>query len=226
MSFLKDLTIEVTRKCNFTCGHCLRGDAQNLDFDIKHLKNFLSTTDVTEIETISFTGGEPFLNPKGMIEIIQLLKKKKISIRGYTIVTNGSIFNLEALGVIANLHELCSENYGSKIIVSNSKWHKEDKNRIAFISWDEILLKHKNKFQALNYSANLTDVRMELEDGNYHIIINEGRGKNIAESNHNHTHDIFTFYGMTYINADGKVIESNCNMSYESQESFTKDDAA
>jgi organic radical activating enzyme len=215
--FIKDLTIEITRKCNFTCGHCLRGDAQNSDFDIKYLKNFLSVTDVTEIETISFTGGEPFLNPKGIIEVIELLKKNKILIRGYTIVTNGSIFSLETLDSIAQLHDFCTENYKSRVIVSNSKWHKEDKNHTGFIEWDEILLKHKDSIQSLKYGKSLADVRMELEDGNYHIIISEGRGENIAESNPNHTHDIFIFSGMIYINANGKIIENNCNMSYESQ---------
>ena len=35
--YVEYLMIEVTRKCNFTCGHCLRGDAQSKDFDVNHL---------------------------------------------------------------------------------------------------------------------------------------------------------------------------------------------
>lgn len=158
-----------------------------------------------------------------MIEVIEFLKKKKIAIRGYSIITNGSMFNIEALNVIAQLHDLCTENYNSKIIVSNSKWHIEDKKHVTFAEWDKILLKHKNNLTEVEHSKNLNNVRMELEDGDYHIIINEGRGKNLAESNKNLSHDIFMFSGMVYINADGVVIENNCNMSYESQRNKPKD---
>ena len=29
--YVESLVIEVTRRCNMRCEHCLRGDAQNLD---------------------------------------------------------------------------------------------------------------------------------------------------------------------------------------------------
>jgi len=31
---LEYLVIEVTRRCNLRCDHCLRGDPQNLDLDV------------------------------------------------------------------------------------------------------------------------------------------------------------------------------------------------
>ena len=54
---LNGLYLEVTRRCNMDCDHCMRGDAQNKDLDIQTLRPFFQT--IETIETIGFTGGEP-----------------------------------------------------------------------------------------------------------------------------------------------------------------------
>lgn len=48
-----DFAIEVTRRCNMCCDHCLRGMAQNLDI-------------IVLPDHVFFTGGEPFLNVKAI----------------------------------------------------------------------------------------------------------------------------------------------------------------
>ena len=57
---LDNIAIEVTRKCNMGCEHCLRGNAQNMDIDFGYIDSFLN--DVSSIGTITFSGGEPALN--------------------------------------------------------------------------------------------------------------------------------------------------------------------
>ena len=58
----KDLFIEVTRRCNMSCKHCLRGDAQNLDIKLESIDLFLSKLKNKCFKRILFTGGEPSLN--------------------------------------------------------------------------------------------------------------------------------------------------------------------
>jgi len=42
---VSNLMIEVTRRCNMCCDHCLRGDAQDLDLDIHLAKECLAYND-------------------------------------------------------------------------------------------------------------------------------------------------------------------------------------
>lgn len=40
-----NLVLEVTRRCNIRCGHCLRGDVLNLDMPNELIERLLSMTD-------------------------------------------------------------------------------------------------------------------------------------------------------------------------------------
>lgn len=41
--YVNYLAIEVTRRCNMKCNHCLRGDAQNLDISTAVLSGIASS---------------------------------------------------------------------------------------------------------------------------------------------------------------------------------------
>lgn len=65
------LIIEVTRRCNMECGHCLRGDAQNADILLSAIDGVLDQTEA--IGRLIITGGEPTLN----LEAIQYIANEK-----------------------------------------------------------------------------------------------------------------------------------------------------
>ena len=54
---VNNLIIEITRKCNMNCEHCLRGNSQNIDVNFEHVEKLFSQIDY--ISTLSFGGGEP-----------------------------------------------------------------------------------------------------------------------------------------------------------------------
>lgn len=57
--YVNYLAIEVTRRCNMKCEHCLRGDAQNLDISTAVLSGIAKHIHPA---SVIFTGGEPSLN--------------------------------------------------------------------------------------------------------------------------------------------------------------------
>lgn len=61
---IKSLELEMTRRCNQNCVHCLRGCSQNFDMTPEILKNIFTNGDyqITKIYELFVTGGEPFLN--------------------------------------------------------------------------------------------------------------------------------------------------------------------
>lgn len=57
---IQNLVLEVTRRCNMACEHCLRGDAQNMDMSKEIIDEVLKSCN--GINSVTFAGGEPSLN--------------------------------------------------------------------------------------------------------------------------------------------------------------------
>lgn len=43
ISDANNVVIEITRRCNMCCAHCLRGDAENVDIQEKYINAFLDS---------------------------------------------------------------------------------------------------------------------------------------------------------------------------------------
>ena len=72
MENISNLVVEVTRRCNMSCDHCLRGCGQNMDLQDKHIETLTSQLENGYISNITFSGGEPSLNVKA-IESFQVI---------------------------------------------------------------------------------------------------------------------------------------------------------
>lgn len=92
------LDIELTRRCNMACAHCMRGDAQNIDIDRKHIDAILEQTQL--IGKLFFTGGEPFLALDTMEYIADQLCKRGIPLLNFEVITNGSILDSKVINII------------------------------------------------------------------------------------------------------------------------------
>jgi len=92
------LILEVTRRCNMCCEHCLRGDAENIDMQKETIDKILDLVD--EIQSVVFSGGEPSLN----LPLIQYFfdrAEQKGKFPGYFwLATNGKE-NQEELAMLA-----------------------------------------------------------------------------------------------------------------------------
>ncbi|WP_221412229.1 radical SAM protein [Dysgonomonas sp. 25] len=82
------MSIEITRRCNMSCRHCMRGAAQNIDIKPEYIINILRY--VKEIGYLNLTGGEPSMNIETIKFILLQLKRRKIPVREFQIITNGS----------------------------------------------------------------------------------------------------------------------------------------
>ena len=158
--------IEVTRRCNMRCSHCLRGESRKEDLDISLLDEFLNT--VASIGCIIFGGGEPSLVPNIMMDILRLIKKKSIPVYRFYIVTNGKKVSKAFLNAIMQWYEYveddCYDDMSSMLALSQDKFHENipEKNKkklrmFSFFSEDE----HNTNFdkipvQNLGRARNLT----------------------------------------------------------------------
>ncbi len=122
----ENLAVEVTRRCNMKCAHCMRGEAQNIDLDLEKFDKFLEN--VSHIDTITFTGGEPTLNLPAIRHILEVCKERKISVYNFYLVTNGKKIENDFLILMIEWYAYCYDCGGDPeytgLALSQDEYHE------------------------------------------------------------------------------------------------------
>lgn len=114
---IASLVIELTRRCNQACIHCMRGDAQNVDITKEMIDNLFKNDDheIVKIHSLIFTGGEPFLNKEIYIYIINYIISNKIEVEFFSMYTNGLVYDEEIMTTLADFEKYCFTSVICKI---------------------------------------------------------------------------------------------------------------
>lgn len=216
---LDRLVVEVTRRCNMKCGHCLRGEPENKTMSETHIYDFLSQMNRDYISTITFTGGEPTL-PSGMKAIRKFMEawaRFDVNIGNFYIVTNAKVWRPELPKLIQKLYNFCSDNEVSEIDISTDQYHDH-------IEGERLNFKGRldEELYLLTGCDTLVGMRKNIE---FNEIIEEGRGAQYGSGRLEVPRElsIETWSGTPtltegdiYLNCEGNVIHG-CDWSYESQ---------
>ena len=98
----------VTHKCNLSCGHCLRGQAQNASLTPELADKFFSQ--VTKIYQLTLSGGEPTLEVEGLKAVLSSIKKYGVKVGMIHLPTNGTNITDEFIDVMLEFKEYIKEN--------------------------------------------------------------------------------------------------------------------
>lgn len=102
-----NLMIEITRRCNMRCNHCLRGDAEDLDMSQNLVQDLFAG--VKSVDVLTFCGGEPTLAVPQMRWALDECRKNGIDVREVYIVTNGLVVSDEFVQACRDWHSYCIE---------------------------------------------------------------------------------------------------------------------
>lgn len=224
------LNIEITRRCNMGCQHCMRGESENKDIDLSYIDAVLDQADA--IGNMTFTGGEPLLCMDTMEYVAKGLQRRGIILFSLEMNTNGSIYDKKFVEIIKQYREIinisCKQHfvhdpYGpmqetSRICigVSLDKYHtnhdkcedsyqryKEDLNGIA----DVIRIRHGNAPIRVGRATALPD-STDLSCG-YPIAARQ----RVEVLDENHTPICYVFEKFKLIKPDQKIICCNLYLS-------------
>ena len=204
MITLYDLAIEVTRRCNMQCDHCLRGDAQLKDISEKTI-DYILNPDIEYISALVLTGGEPGLAINEINYIIKRLKQMNIGIGFFDISTNGSVDSIEFAKCLMELYTLADEKDMCSVHISNDMFHDLEK---------EPELLRCLKFVGNRYGKELRSDKHLILEGRAAEHWSDGRAVDPIEAvpiEENRIEDLL------YVNYKGNVFAS-CDLSYETQE--------
>lgn len=209
-----DIVLEVGRKCNLQCDHCLRGESENLTMPFEIAKKAIDL--VTGIRTITFSGGEPTLYGKEIAKIIDYIIASGKSVGAFYVASNGTIYSPDLMRALVKLYTYCREKNICSFDISTDRYHKQ--------SYAELY--HKSlMFHPVYDAFSFVTHRGELKED---YVILEGRAKDNCYSdrlpNYNAKFDLATWYEdgeevwdneceMMYVTAKGQV-SPNCDLSY------------
>ena len=129
--YCEQLIFEAGRMCNQVplCPHCLRGGVENKTIDVKLVKKFLRK-EISAIGSVTFTGGEPTLYEKEIIEIINYIIKLEIPCESFYIASNGLIKAPKLMAKLAEFYAYTlrfsyPDEVYSQFELSNDDFHKD-----------------------------------------------------------------------------------------------------
>lgn len=216
---IDSMVIEVTRRCNMTCAHCLRGEPQKKDISDSILDTFFSKVGKGYISNLTITGGEPSLVPDRINAIVDAAERHGTSIGAFYIVTNGKQVSDAFLLAVMRLYCICGDKESCGLQYSNDVYH------------NSITAQNRDKLEVFRFTSPRNTKEYTPRQGEYEI--NEGRAKrnNIGVreekginpeyfelDNYIDTEDESIRSEMTvYLNCKGNIV-CGCDWSYRSQD--------
>lgn len=123
---LDGLCFEVTRKCNQECAYCMRGKAQNIDINYEAIDKLFKNEfyKVTDINYLSFSGGEPLLNVGAIEYIINTIIENDIYVSDISMITNGLIYDESLIKALDRLNKKLGKISYEQISYYPDQFHK------------------------------------------------------------------------------------------------------
>lgn len=208
----KHLLLEVTRKCNMSCRHCMRGDAEDVSMDYTVIDRIFR--DTRYIKHLCLTGGEPSLAPYVIREILYHARRWGCQIGSFFCATNAKMYSPEFADTLTELYFYCTDKDKCALTVTTDQFHE---------GADSEALK---SYQELPYYRSVYEHKQIAP----YFILDEGRAKEnkIGRSEipiKGLIYDVsfhgfnFTCGDTVYINAKGDVL-LNADLSYKNQKEF------
>jgi hypothetical protein len=201
-----DVMFEITRFCNMSCPHCIRGEGQRKRIKKEYIDQTLRN--VKYISTLMVTGGEPALAPDLIDYIREACYHYGVEFGDFWMATNGTITTPKFFNALERIFARCTNNEISALRVSVDGYHNEI-NIYPFREFKE----------RLEYEG----VKIELEEAgaprDEKYLIGEGRAKDNYYTTRCVRHELNLqgdnrLEGTLYINANGYIL-STCDISYE-----------
>lgn len=122
---INNLVIEVTRKCNMSCFHCLRGEAINVNMKKEYIDTLIEQIGFSGyINSVVFTGGEPTLNVPIMEYFLYKCKLHRIGVGFFYLATNGLKVKEDFVMFCLRMYAYCDEKDTCGINISNDQPHQ------------------------------------------------------------------------------------------------------
>lgn len=167
------LTVEIGRWCNMTCDHCLKGEREKLAIRPEYFNTFLDN--ITIVNILDFIGGESVFYIKEMRKILEIFKKKNVSINYVRVHSNILIRSEEFVSFMNEIGLYSNHPENVKLFISKDKFHLKNMEEMGI---------NIERYEETKewYRSRLSDniILRENNDPEWRLLL-EGRAKDIPK---------------------------------------------
>lgn len=205
---LNDFVIECTRHCNMSCRHCLRGESQDLDIDLKIIDRFFKR--IETIGTLTMSGGEPSLVPDLLMKIIDVAKKNNVCIDSFYIATNAKEISEGFIQSLMQWYLFCWNGEMNAVQISNDNLHEH-------VNPDNIKKLEAFRFVSKKYEKNKDIKEYLIREGRAALNFDCHQSVTPYKISTDDDSSYIYIQDTLYINCKGDLF-SSCDLSYETQD--------
>ncbi len=152
------LSFAGTYQCNLACPHCCVPIEWTDRLDIPTAIGFLEQAHTAGIETLGFTGGEPFLFPEFLVALTR--RAAQLGLRFDKLMTNG-VWHRDAEHLVNVLTELRDAGFTGKIGLSVDKFHGMEIAKLAEFCRITRTVFNRDTVLSLSYASRAPDKGLE-----------------------------------------------------------------
>lgn len=165
------LLIELTRKCNLSCKHCMRGNAQNVTITREVIDKIFEN--VGNCLRFSFTGGEPLLALDELEYFVDRVIESDYETGLIDLVTNGTIQDKRIMDIFV---KFCGSKPGRSAVlsISDDHFHDQEESKAALKYYADIAA----GISGMTVRPN-GDLGVQNSDGSLEPLILSGRANKL-----------------------------------------------
>jgi MoaA/NifB/PqqE/SkfB family radical SAM enzyme len=152
------LSFAGTYQCNLTCPHCCVPIEWTDRLDITRAKSFLAEAREAGVQWLGMTGGEPFLYPEFVVELVR--ESAHLEFRHDKIMTNGVWFDSDDQ-LIEIMTQVRDAGFHGKIGLSVDKFHGIKTAKLARFCQICRSVYQRDNIVSLNYASSHPDRGLE-----------------------------------------------------------------
>lgn len=216
------LALEITRRCNKKCEHCMRGEAQNVTMTHEMVDKIID--DVEDVTRLVLFSGEVLLEIDTIDYLIQKVISSHWTTRYIELTTNGTVCDKR---IIDLFESFCIRSDGNYVVirVSNDQFHNPEEYKKAYAFYEKLVSEANERIQAINVNSEIILKYVLIEGSKVQSLEYIGNAKNIIDKGNDFKHGLFDTsypnkYGHRIKIVDGVIpctlqICANGNVSYE-----------
>ncbi len=125
MTTFNCVILEVTRRCNLRCAHCLRGEAESIDMSKETINKVIDLiAESNSFVSVSFTGGEPTLRNDLISYFFEQMKERELEFSSFWLATNG-YDQKGLLPILASAYTDAEDKNCCGVALSVDKFHED-----------------------------------------------------------------------------------------------------
>lgn len=188
---LNQLCVEITRRCNKKCEHCMKGEAQDLTITEEIIDKIV--TDIPDVSRLLLAGGESLLELDKIAYLIEKVANSLWNVKMVEITTNGTICDERIVDIFESLC-IKKPECSALLRISNDSFHTKSEYEQAYAFYRPLVNSSNERINLHGAKGRIHLLYSNLKDTPESLIYSGRAMEYIDSGKGNYSHGINVQY--------------------------------